>query len=151
MLRKITACGAVALLCLLVFSGQAFAQSSTAIIALTNQQRAAAGFKPLAENEKLMASALAKAQDMLQRNYWAHYAPDNTSPWDFIRATGYVYVYAGENLAQGYADDQSVVNAWMQSPEHRKNILDPTFQDIGVAVIDGRLMGHRAKSEAKRS
>jgi len=143
MVRKFAASSAVLVLCMLVFLGHASAQSSNLLITFTNQQRTSAGLKPLAKNKELMASAQAKAEDMLTDDYWEHYAPDNTSPWDFIRANGYTYEYAGENLAKGFTDDQSVVTAWMQSPAHRKNILDSTFQDIGIAVVNGRLLGQK--------
>lgn len=141
MLRTCAASCAVVIFCMLIFSGQTYAQSSAALITLTNQQRAAAGLKPLVENRQLAASSQAKAQDMLQRGYWAHYAPDNTSPWDFMHASDYAFSYAGENLAKGFSDDQSVMDAWMQSPGHRQNILNPNFRDIGVTVMGGRLLG----------
>lgn len=143
MLLKFAAISAVAVFGMLVFSGQALAQSSNTLIAFTNQQRVAAGLTPLVKNDELMASAQSKAQDMLAHDYWAHFAPDKTSPWDFIRAAGYTYMHAGENLAKGFTDNQSVVTAWMQSSEHRKNILDPSFQDVGIAVVQGQLLGHK--------
>ncbi|MGH7234352.1 MAG: CAP domain-containing protein [Candidatus Saccharimonadales bacterium] len=122
-------------------SANAFGITSGEIIALTNQERAAASLPALNINADLMVSSAAKAQDMINRDYWAHYAPDGTSPWDFISQSGYNYTRAGENLAMGYTSDQDVMTAWMNSPEHRANILDPYYKDIGVAVIQGMLLG----------
>jgi hypothetical protein len=78
---------------------------------------------------------------MFSRDYWAHFAPDGTSPWTFIKAQGYNYIYAGENLARGYYTAADVVNAWMESPEHRQNVLSPKYQNVGFAVSTGKLSG----------
>lgn len=112
------------------------------LVALTNQQRAAAGLSPLTVNSQLMSSAYAKAQDMIARNYWAHFAPDGTSPWAFISGSGYQYVGAGENLAMDFATDEDVMAGWMNSPTHRANILNPNYIDVGIAVVEGQLEGH---------
>lgn len=119
----------------------ASAMSPSTLISLTNQQRAAAGLAPLYENAELDASAYAKAQDMLANQYWAHYSPSGTSPWYFMRASGYQYSIAGENLAMDFDSDQAVMDAWMNSPEHRANLLNPNFQDVGIAEVPGVLLG----------
>ena len=68
---------------------------------------------------------------MFSKNYWAHFAPDgSTSPWDFIHQSGYNYIFAGENLAKGFTDANSVVAAWMNSPSHRENILSNKYKDV---------------------
>ncbi len=125
-----------------VWPVRTFALTPDTLIMLTNQQRLAAGLQPLHENADLMASAYAKAEDMLTRNYWAHFAPDGTSPWHFISQSGYQYKGAGENLAMDFSDDQAVMDGWMASPTHRANVLNPAYQDVGVAVVDGQLQGH---------
>jgi hypothetical protein len=130
-----------ALLLLLPLS--AAAMSSSALITLTNQQRVAAGLQSLNVNSELTASATAKAQDMLARNYWAHFAPDGTSPWHFISGSGYSYTHAGENLAMDFATDDAVMTGWMNSPTHRANVLDPDYRDIGIAVVQGTLLGEQ--------
>ena len=122
----------------------ASAIDSSVIITLTNQQRQMAGLRPLRVNKDLMASAEAKAKDMIKHDYWAHYSPNGTSPWRFISLSGYKFQAAGENLAMDYSDDHAVIEAWMNSPEHRANLLNPKFQDIGVAVVNGQLQGHPA-------
>jgi uncharacterized protein YkwD len=111
------------------------------IIKLTNVQRKKAGLKPLKENQKLNQAAYAKAKDMLEKNYWAHYSPQGVSPWKFIEDSGYYYKIAGENLAKGFDTQKGVMAGWMNSPGHRKNILNKSYTETGVAVIVGRLDG----------
>ncbi len=112
------------------------------VIRLTNIERQAKGLPALKFDPKLTAAAARKAGDMIARDYWAHVAPNGTQPWYFISDVGYSYRYAGENLARDFSDPSSVVRAWMNSPSHRDNLLSNRYQDIGVAVIDGRLTGH---------
>ena len=111
------------------------------VIRLTNQKRVENGLTSLSENSKLSQAALAKGNDMLAKGYWAHFAPDGTSPWNFFLNFGYKYKYAGENLARDFSDPVSAVNAWMSSPTHRENILNPNYQEIGIGVVEGNLAG----------
>lgn len=111
------------------------------LVALTNQQRAQAGLPPLTLDAQLTKAASLKAADMMAKNYWAHNAPDGTTPWVFIKSSGYEYLYAGENLARGFTTAQDAVNAWMASPGHRSNILSPNYKDVGFAVVTGMLTG----------
>lgn len=104
------------------------------VIALTNLERLKHGLAPLVSDETLEEAALAKAQDMIKRDYFAHFYGE-TTPWQFIVAAGdNSWSYAGENLAKNYQDSAKLVSAWMDSPGHRKNILDDHFSRIGVAV-----------------
>ncbi|MGA2911178.1 MAG: CAP domain-containing protein [Candidatus Levyibacteriota bacterium] len=111
------------------------------LLILTNQQRQDNNLPALTDNSELDQAAANKAADMLSKNYWAHDAPDGTTPWTFIKAAGYNYVYAGENLARGFNSASDVVNAWMNSPEHRQNILSSNYQNVGFAVATGNLSG----------
>jgi len=111
------------------------------IIELTNQKRAAAGLSPLKLNSLLSEAARRKAADMFAFNYWAHNSPSGRNPWSFFKEVGYKYLYAGENLARDFRDPESVVEAWMNSPSHRENIMNSKYQEIGVAVVDGTLQG----------
>ena len=115
--------------------------SPAEVIRLTNLQREANGLPALSENSKLDSAALAKGQDMLAKGYWAHFAPDGTSPWSFFLSFGYRYKYAGENLARDFSDPASAVNAWMNSPTHKENILNPNYREIGIGVVEGSLAG----------
>jgi len=111
------------------------------IIDLTNKERAKLGLPLLRENKLLSEAARQKAADMFAFNYWAHVSPSGRSPWSFFADVGYKYQYAGENLARDFTDPDSVVQAWMNSPTHRENIVNPHYQEIGVAVVDGTLQG----------
>lgn len=111
------------------------------VIRLTNEQRVTNGLSPLSENSTLDSAALAKGNDMLAKGYWAHFAPDGTSPWTFFTNFGYRYQYAGENLARDFSDAGSAVSAWMNSPTHRDNILNPHYKEVGIGVVEGSLAG----------
>jgi hypothetical protein len=111
------------------------------IIELTNQERAKVGAPALTLNSSLTEAALRKAGDMFAFNYWAHNSPSGRDPWSFFIEVGYHYLYAGENLARDFANPEAVVAAWMASPTHRDNLLNPKYREIGVAVIDGTLEG----------
>jgi len=121
---------------------RALAISPETLINLTNQQRQAAGLQPLNESPALDASATAKAQDMLARDYWAHFAPDGTTPWSFMSQAGYQYRHAGENLAMDFSTDDDVMTGWMNSPTHRANVLGD-YRDVGIAVVQGTLLGEQ--------
>lgn len=112
------------------------------LLAGTNAQRTALGLSPLTLNDQLSSAARAKAADMFANNYWAHNSPQGRDPWSFIIAAGYRYVFAGENLARDFGDSQGVVNAWMNSPTHRENIVNSHYQEIGFAVVNGKLNGN---------
>ncbi|MEK7581482.1 MAG: CAP domain-containing protein [Patescibacteria group bacterium] len=116
--------------------------SADQIISLTNAKRAQNGLGAVTFNPLLAQAATQKASNMFSENYWAHNSPSGRTPWSFISAAGYKYVYAGENLARDFSDASSVVNAWMNSPSHRSNLLDKNFKEIGVAVADGNLTGN---------
>ncbi|NLG06411.1 MAG: hypothetical protein GX559_01790 [Candidatus Pacebacteria bacterium] len=111
------------------------------VLVATNDKRTSMGLSPLQINEKLNQAALAKAQHMFSEQYWAHSAPDGTQPWVFIKNAGYVYKYAGENLARDFDTTDEMVKAWMNSPTHKENIINPNFTEIGLAVVNGTLNG----------
>jgi len=111
------------------------------VIRLTNEKRVQNGFAPLSLNSTLSQAAQAKGADMLNKDYWAHVAPDGTQPWKFFTDFGYRYRYAGENLARDFTNPSSAVDAWMASPSHKENLLSPKYKEIGVAVVEGDLAG----------
>ncbi|HWY79116.1 MAG TPA: CAP domain-containing protein [Candidatus Sulfotelmatobacter sp.] len=111
------------------------------LLRYTNIQRETNGLAPLNLNPELTQAAQMKAKDMFAKNYWAHVSPDGTTPWVFIKNSGYEYLYAGENLARGFNTSSDVVTAWMNSPEHRANMLSPNYTDIGFSVQSGTLTG----------
>jgi uncharacterized protein YkwD len=108
----------------------------------TNSQRQDNGLPALAENEKLDAAAMIKAQDMFQKQYFAHESPSGAGPSDLAEDVNYDYLAIGENLALGnFKDDEALVQAWMDSPGHRANILNKKYKEIGVAVLKGAYEG----------
>jgi uncharacterized protein YkwD len=105
------------------------------VVEWTNKQREQNGLTELRVNEKLNAAAEAKLRDMFAQQYFEHNSPQGVTPADLIKQFSYAYVVVGENLALGnFKDDQVLVQAWMDSPGHRANILHHRFQEIGVAV-----------------
>lgn len=110
------------------------------IIALTNQEREAAGLNVLTANQLLTQAAIAKGKAILETQAFKHNIDDRKfSSW--IRDTGYNYSYVGENLAIDFATSQGVIDAWKNSPMHKKNLLSPYYQEIGIAAIDGKFQG----------
>lgn len=107
----------------------------------TNSVRISHGLKPLAANNELTHAAIDKAHDMFKYNYWAHTSPTGVTPWHWFEVEKYNYSDAGENLAKNFTTSGGVMSAWMASPEHRANILDGHYADIGIAVVNGELNG----------
>ncbi|MGE7794146.1 CAP domain-containing protein [Lysinibacillus fusiformis] len=105
------------------------------VVKLTNAERTKAGLSPLQTDDKLMAAAREKSQDMQSNNYFSHTSPTFGSPFDRMKALGIAYKSAGENIAQGQRSPQEVVQAWMDSPGHRANILNGKFTHIGVGYV----------------
>jgi hypothetical protein len=121
--------------------GISYSITADELLVITNQKRQENGLPPLSMDSSLAQAAQRKADDMFTKNYWAHIAPDGTTPWYFIRSSGYEYVYAGENLARGYTASSDVINAWMASPSHKENMLSSNYKDVGFAIKDGTLTG----------
>ncbi len=117
--------------------------TSETIINLTNQSRIENSLPELTSNGLLAKAAQAKANDMLARQYFAHNTPDGATPWSFIKAAGYSYTTAGENLAIDFTEAESVEEAWMNSPGHRANILNKNFQEIGIGIAKGTYDNHQ--------
>jgi uncharacterized YkwD family protein len=102
------------------------------VIDLTNAQRSKNGLPALKADSQLSGVAQKKSVDMQQNNYFSHTSPTYGSPFDMMRDFGVTYKSAGENIAQGQRTPQEVVNAWMNSEGHRKNILSANYTHIGV-------------------
>lgn len=112
------------------------------VVTETNKHREQLGRTPLHINKKLNLAAQAKLDDMFRQQYFEHESPDGKRPADVIKAAGYDYIVVGENLALGnYKTDEILVQAWMDSPGHRANIIDTKFNEIGVAVGKGTYQG----------
>lgn len=108
----------------------------------TNEQREFYGLPPLKASQKLRNSACTKADDMLKRDYWGHFAPDGTGdPGQLIKEAGVVYVVAGENNYFTNRADPRPVESWMESPGHRAAILSEDFTRVGVCERSGPYQG----------
>jgi Cysteine-rich secretory protein family len=110
---------------------------------LVNQARQKHELPPLSIDSKLQIAALEKANDMLRFAYWDHFSPAKRTPWKFILDAGYNYRFAGENLAKDFADEEDLVQAWLDSPPHRANLLSDKYVDTGIAVVIGELDGQQ--------
>ncbi|MFJ4525144.1 CAP domain-containing protein [Streptomyces sp. NPDC088810] len=106
------------------------------VLKLVNEERAKAGCSPLAANSSLTKLAESFSDDMAARGFFDHTDPDGRTPWDRAAAAG-VTDLGGENIARGQADAAAVMQAWMSSPGHRANILNPDFKTLGVGVHFG--------------
>lgn len=104
------------------------------VVALVNQERAKNGLSSLTENWQLSRTARYKAQDMINKNYFSHQSPTYGSPFDMMKNFGIKFTAAGENIAMGQRTPAEVMNAWMNSPGHRANILSPSYNQIGVGL-----------------
>jgi hypothetical protein len=111
------------------------------IIELTNQARENLQLNSLAANSVLAQAAQAKANDMLEHQYFAHTSPAGVTPWEWFKRVGYAYRNAGENLAVHFHEAEDVQAGWMASLSHRANILNGKYREIGVGVATGSFEG----------
>ncbi|MFJ7421202.1 CAP domain-containing protein [Streptomyces uncialis] len=108
----------------------------TQVVTLVNQERAKVGCSPVSADAGLARLAEAFSQDMAARGFFDHTDPDGDSPWDRAEAAG-IDDLGGENIARGQADAAAVMDAWMDSPGHRANILNCEFTTLGVGAHFG--------------
>lgn len=108
----------------------------------TNKARASEGQAALTRNPLLDEAARLKAEDMAKNGYFAHWSPTGLSPWYWFEEAGYTYVHAGENLAVHFTDSGEVVEAWLDSPTHRANILSGNYSEIGIGTAEGEYEGY---------
>lgn len=127
----------------LIQKGQGAAVISAMIASLTNTDREVNKVGVLTVSPTLTAIAQLKANDMAQKGYFAHTSPEGKSPWYWFKQGGYVFSYAGENLAIDFSDSADVERAWMNSPTHRANILNNNFTEIGIATAVGTYEGRQ--------
>ncbi|MES2436894.1 MAG: CAP domain-containing protein [Patescibacteria group bacterium] len=111
------------------------------LVDLTNKERIEIGEEPLEISTRLTKAAELKAQDMVAKGYFAHNSPQGVTPWYWFGKADYAFKYAGENLAIDFNDSDKVVEAWMNSPKHRANILNEKFTQMGIAFVKGSWEG----------
>ncbi|OHA48689.1 MAG: hypothetical protein A2806_01020 [Candidatus Terrybacteria bacterium RIFCSPHIGHO2_01_FULL_48_17] len=113
------------------------ALSEEVILAKVNPEREAVAVNPLRVDPLLSEAARLKAEDMIARDYFSHYDPDGSKPWIWFKRVGYTYAAAGENLAIDFSDPAALMNAWLASPSHAKNIHNGVFADVGIGIAKG--------------
>ena len=112
-------------------------QVRAAVLAAVNTERHAAGRPPLRLDARLNAAAQKHAEDMLARVYYSHEAPEGSMPWGRVRAAGYEPSVVGENIAAGHVKVDEVMDAWLHSSGHRRNILENRFTELGIGLAVG--------------
>ncbi|WP_411148673.1 CAP domain-containing protein [Streptomyces sp. A30] len=106
------------------------------VLKLVNDERAKVGCSAVAANSALADLAQDFSEDMAERGFFDHTDPDGQSPWDRAAKAG-ITDLGGENIARGQADAAAVMEAWMNSPGHKANILNCDFKTLGVGVHMG--------------
>jgi len=108
------------------------------MLARANAERAAAGRPPLALDPRLNEAAQEHAEDMLLHSYYNHKSPEGSRPADRVLKAGYTAQIVGENIARGPFTVDEVMNNWLQSQDHRRNLLNPAYRNLGVGIAVGR-------------
>ncbi len=117
--------------------------SSAKVLSLVNDYRAngcncgGTHYPPVPEvhwNSKLAKAALDHSVDMHNNNYFSHTGLDGSTPGDRIARAGYIWWTVGENIAKGYPSEEAVVQAWIDSPGHCKNIMNGEFREMGLGT-----------------
>jgi len=110
------------------------------LIDLTNQERLSNGLNSLVVNPLLTEAAAKKGKAIFKTQTFSHNIVDKKfSSW--VRDVGYDYSYIGENLAVDFVTSEGVMTAWNNSPLHKRNLLNPYYQEIGIAAVDGKFQG----------
>jgi uncharacterized protein YkwD len=113
----------------------AAADPAQSALASINAIRAKAGCAPLKVNRALMAAAKLHARNMAEQDFFGHTGKDGRGFASRIRAQGYRYGLAAENIAAGQPTVERAVKAWLESPGHRRNIVNCRFRDTGIAMV----------------
>lgn len=104
------------------------------VLALVNQERAAAGCQAVSLNAKLTKAAQDHSADMAAHSNMSHTGSDGSDPGARITRAGYTWSTYGENVAYGYSTPEKVMEGWMNSQGHRENILNCSFKEIGIGL-----------------
>ncbi len=104
------------------------------VVKLVNAERSKRGLQTLKSNWELARAARYKSQDMVNKKYFSHTSPTYGSPFKMMESFGIRFSAAGENIAYGQKTPAEVMNAWMNSPGHRANILSPSYTNIGCGL-----------------
>lgn len=115
-------------------------QDEQTILNLVNKARKEAGLNELKTDSEIMRVAEIKAQDMEDNNYFSHTSPTYGSPFDMLKSFGVSYKSAGENIA-GHSNATKAFEAWMDSPGHKANILNSSYNYTGIGVVESDRYG----------
>ncbi len=110
-----------------------FSKDQVTILQMVNKERISRGLKPVRLSKKLNNLAKVKSDDMYRNNYFSHNSPKYGSPFDLMKRNNVEYMTAAENIAKGQDTPEYVMRSWMDSRGHRKNILNPRFEEMGVS------------------
>ena len=111
-------------------------------LARVNRAREEAHRPPVTEDPELDRAAQAHADDMIERGYYGHVSPQDVAPRDWVEETAYPpFAFLAENIAKGLFTPTEVVERWLDSPHHRRNILDPRSRETGLGVAWGEVDG----------
>lgn len=106
------------------------------LLRLTNVERQRAGLRPLRLSPQLAQAAQRHAEDMVRNRFFSHTGSNGSSISDRVRSAGYRFSSTGENIAAGAATPEATIRQWMQSPGHRRNILNPSYTEIGFGYVN---------------
>jgi uncharacterized protein YkwD len=124
-------------------TAQASTYNSDQIVVAVNKRRIENGLPQLIVNQKLILAAQSKADHMQENEYFSHIDSRTGKKWsDFIKDQKYSYVVAGENLANGFYEVETMVQAWIDSPTHRENIMNTSVDETGIGISYGKLEGN---------
>lgn len=111
--------------------GQSAGPLAEEVVSLVNNERSHHGCDPVEVDTRLTAAAQEHSEDMNSRNYMSHHSPEGEGPGERAERHGY-HAWGAENVAKGQTSPEQVMNAWMNSPGHRRNILNCGLESIGV-------------------
>lgn len=124
-------------------SGSTESDFSKEVLRLVNIERANNNLSPLTLDSSLSRVALSHSKDMHDNGYFSHTNLSGQSPFDRLKSAGISYRSAGENIAAGQSTPALVVNSWMNSDGHRKNILSSAYNKMGLGYYYGN-KGYRS-------
>jgi len=107
------------------------------ILELMNAKRTEAGLQPLTTDNTLVQVARYKSNNMIQNNFFDHTNPDGTKWTNWLQTIGYKYTSTGENIAYNTSDPVELFNQWWNSPGHRANMMNASYNKVGMGVIYG--------------
>jgi uncharacterized protein YkwD len=116
---------------------------SSALVLQTNNFRESNNERDLIVSDLLTKAAQMKADDMAVKGYFSHVGPNGEEPWFWFKKAGYVFSYAGENLAVDYTESSDVTTGWINSAKHKANILNNNFTEVGIGLADGIFEGRK--------